>query len=152
MCGDGVALECGQRFALYEPRYPKLRLAVAFDWGPSAHTHTHTPITILRKMWVPSFASLCLDMYSCLFNMNKCRLKNELERKTNKRPMGGSLGKFSTVLFLSARLQKTEGERERAKRAELWKGRGTERGRGWTCLARKGRKIDKKSDRERNAA
>lgn len=45
-----------------------------------------------------------------------------------------------------------EGERERVKRAELWKGRGTERGRGWTCLARKGRKIDKKSDRERNAA
>ena len=36
--------------------------------------------------------------------------ENQLERKINKKPMGGSLGKFRAVLFLSARLQKSERE------------------------------------------
>lgn len=46
-------------------------------------------------------------MYFQLFNMNKCCLKNELERKINMKPMGGSLGNFGAFLFLSARLQKS---------------------------------------------
>lgn len=39
-----------------------------------------------------------------------------------------------------------EGECERA---ELWKGRSRKRGRGWIYIASRSRKIDGKSDRER---
>lgn len=44
--------------------------------------------------------------------------ENELERKINKKSMGGSLGKFSAVLFLSARLQKRERVKEQSERKE----------------------------------
>lgn len=88
LCRVGVTLECGQRFCLYSLSYPKLQLAM--DYG-QWHTYklafvdplTHT-LTVLRNMWVPSFAFLCLDMYSQLFNMNKCCLKTNLKEKSTR--------------------------------------------------------------------
>ena len=42
--------------------------------------------------------------------------ENELERKVNKKSMGGSLGKFNAFRFLSAQLQKGERGSERKSR------------------------------------
>lgn len=63
-----------------------------------------------------------------------------------RRGGGGSLGKFSAVLFLSARLQKAAAERESGvgRARELWKGRGTTRGRGGIYLASGRRKNRQK--------
>lgn len=69
--------------------------------------------------------------------------ENELERKINKKPMGGSLGKFSAVLFPSARLQKRE--RGRVKQ-QLWRGRSTKKGRGWTYIESRSRKIESQTE------
>lgn len=46
------------------------------------------------------------------------RFENELERKINKELKGGSLGKFSAFLFLSARLQKSKRVKEESQRKE----------------------------------
>lgn len=125
---------------------------------PLKHTqpHTHTEQQLFPgrcgRRHLHCYALICILP---IFHMNKCRLKDELERKTNTGQTrgcwkGGSLGKFSAVLFLSARLQKTAPERGSGvgRALELWKGRDTTRGRGRIYLA-SGRQKNRQKVRRR---
>lgn len=71
--------------------------------------------------------------------------ERELERKINKKPMGSSLGKLSGFLFLSARLQKSEGRRER--RSRVMEKNKHDKGKRLDIQSKK--QKNRESDRER---
>lgn len=91
-----------------------------------AHHHRLKPTaTILGKMWEPL---LCMELpwyVLSSFNMNEPLFKNRLERKINIKSKGGSLGKFSVLLFVPAPLQKNKKVKESSRREEeAWRKEG----------------------------
>lgn len=107
-------------------------------------------MSFLRGTWVPSFASLCLDMYSQLFNMNKCCLKKNLKEKSTRSQWEARWE--SLVPFCFCRHDFKRARQGECEGAELWKKRSRKRGRGWIYIARRSRKKDRKSDRVRDGA